>query len=262
MNTAPQTLDSVADGATPHHRRSREEVEALAKKFVAAPAEAVPAGSGPRLLVGLGAAGVALAAVLAWLAWPQPEAARPAAAEAPRATAEADQWRQKFEAERERKRRELAAGKEYLERIAAADGALLKDMTTRASQLDERAVATAAASASASERVPAPRDEPARVATAPAQPGAAPVSQPEPARPAPAATAGSQEVAQAPKSSCAIHVSELSSSGELTYQDVKRMQGTRLDAETGIVLTPPVPARGGRTVVFEVAPDGCVRVRK
>lgn len=260
MNTAARTLGSVADVAVPHHRRSREEVEALAKNFVAAPAEDALAISVPRVVVGVGIAGAVLVAALAWFAWPEPEAARPAVTVAPRATPEADQWRQKFEAERERKRRELAAGKEYLERIAAADSALMKDMTTRASQLAERTMAIPAASVA--EGVPTPRDVPARVAAAPAQPKAAAASQPEPAKPAPAAMAAPQEVAQAPRSSCAIHVSELSSSGKLTYQDVTRMKGARVDAGTGIVLTPPVPARGGRTVAFEVAPDGCVRVRK
>lgn len=261
MNTATQTLGSVTEIAAPHHRRSREEVEALAKNFIAAPAGSAPTVDGPRRIAVLGAAGAVLAATLAWLAWPEPEAVRRAVAEAPRATSEADQWRQKYEAERERKRRELAAGKEYLERIAAADSALLKDMTTRASQLAERAVVAPAASAPVAQGVPTPRDLPARAA-APAQPKAAPTSQPEPARPEPAASVASQEVAQAPKASCSIHVSELSSSGTLTYEQVTRMKGARLDAGTGIVLTPPVPARGGRTVMFEVAPDGCVRVRK
>jgi hypothetical protein len=260
MNTAAHALGSVEDVAAPHHRRSREEVEALAKNFVAAPAEDALAVSGPRVLAGLGVGGAVLAAALAWVAWPQSESVRPALAEAPRAAPEADQWRQKFEAERERKRRELAASKEYLERIAAADAALMKDMTTRASQIAERAAAMPAASVS--EAAPTPRDQPARVAAAPARPQAAAVSQPEPAKPAPAATTAPQEVAQAPKASCAIHVSELSSTGKLTYQDVARMKGARWDAGTGIVLTPPVPARGGRTVAFEVSPDGCVRVRK
>lgn len=270
MNTAAHALGSVVDA--PHHRRSREEVEALAKNFVAAPAEDGMAISVPRVLAGVGVAGAVLAAALAWVAWPDREVARPAVAEASRVNPEAEQWRQKFEAERERKRRELAASKEYLERIAAADAALMKDMTTRASQLAERAVRAPAASVA--EGVPTPRDEPVRVAAAPAkaaptvaapapaQPKVAPVPQPEPARPAPAAAAAPQEVAQAARSDCAIHVSELSSSGKLTYQDVTRMKGARVDPKSGHAFTPPVAAAGGRTVVFEVMPDGCVRVRK
>ncbi|MGH8482251.1 MAG: hypothetical protein ACRES8_07315, partial [Nevskiaceae bacterium] len=68
------------------------------------------------------------------------------------------------------------------------------------------------------------------------------------------------QVAQADPSECTIHVSELSKSGKLTYADVARMKGARLNDKTGSVYTPPVQAGGGRTVVFEVLPNGCVEV--
>jgi hypothetical protein len=283
MNTVNPTLDPAnpADhpesAAARHHKRSREEVEALAKNFVATPVEEVPPPPKPRTRVALAGAGVALLAVLAFVVWPRREAERAATtAEPSRATAEAEQWRQRYEAERERKRKELAGGKEYLERIAAADTALFKDMTERAQQLAERA---AAAPAPARESVPTPREEPAKVApkpaassSAPAETASSPAPAPAPApvkpappqevakaAPAPATTAPAATAAPAVKASCAIHVSELSSSGKLTYEAVKGMKGVRVDAN-GHVFTPPVAAGGGRTVVFEVMPDSCVRV--
>lgn len=268
MNPATQTLGSVADGATPHHRRSREEVEALAKNFVAAPTETPRAPAKPRTRVALAGAGVTVLALLVFMVWPQrEEIAHQAQPDSSRAAMEAEQWRQRYEAERERKRRELAAGNEYLERMAAADSALMKDMTSRADKLAARAAVAPSAAAAAG--VPTPREEPARarVAAAPVKPAptqsrAAPTSQPEAAKVAPTTAAAPSQVAQAPAASCSIHVSELSSSGKLTYQDVTRMKGARLDPETGYVLTPPVKAAGGRSVVFEVGPDGCVRVRR
>ncbi len=64
------------------------------------------------------------------------------------------------------------------------------------------------------------------------------------------------------KANCAMHVSALSASGKLTYEDVKRMRGARLDPASGKVRTPPVPGPGGREVIFEVTPDGCVKVKR
>ena len=67
-------------------------------------------------------------------------------------------------------------------------------------------------------------------------------------------------MAQADKASCQIHVSELTKSGKLTYADVKRMKGSRFDEKSGHVFTPPIQAAGGRSIVFEVFPNGCVLV--
>jgi len=279
MSTAnPTTTDGHFDPSHgPHHRRSREEMEALAKNFVATPAEAGPAAAKPIAKIAMAAGGVALLAIVALVAWPaKEEAARPAAQpEAARVAAEAEQWKQRFEAERERKRKELAAGKEYLERIAAADAALVGELAERAARLSERVEPAPAAASDAS--VPTPREEPARKASAvPSKPAAA-ASPPATTTasssaapktaPAQAPTTAPEQVAkaapatqEAPKSSCAIHVSELSSSGKLTYDAVMKMKGARLDESNGHVFTPPVKAAGGRTVVFEVMPDGCVRV--
>lgn len=278
MNTAtpPSSNGSTDPSGTPHHRRSREEVEALAKNFVATPVEDVAPviviKRPPRMALAAGVGAVVVIALAVGL-WPagkgEPEPARPA--ESSRASAEAEQWRQRLEAERERKRKELASGKEYLERMAAADAALVKDMGEQAARLAQRA-APAPAGADAP---PTPRES-TRTASAPSQPAPAP-SQPAsassaaasaPAKAAPAeqetakaapAESATQAVAQVDKASCSIHVSELSKSGKLTYADVKRMKGARLDDGTGNVFTPPVQV-AGRNVVFEVMPTGCVRM--
>jgi len=273
MNTATPTPNGSADSsATAQHRRSREEMEALAKSFVGTPTEEVlPVKSTARLaLVGGGAA--ALLAVLAVVFWPKAkdEAAVRNQAEAGRAAAEAEQYRQRFEAERERKRQELASGKDYLERMAQADAALMKDLSESAGALAERAARAPAPAPSdqpptpraasakpvPAKAAPAPAQTTATASAAPAKPAPAPASETPKAEPAAAAP---QEVAQVDKSECSIHVSELSKSGKLTYADIKRMKGARIDEETGNVLTPPVQA-GGRTVVFEVFPTGCVQL--
>lgn len=266
MSTVMTPNDSAQHA--PHHRRSREEVEALAKNFVGAPAE-----EAPKSRIGLfGAVGgglIALALVVA-VALPDRQAAEPAraTAEQSRAAAEAEAMRQRFEAERERKRKELAASSAYMEKMAAADAQLMKDMSAQAEVLASRVAAKPAAAA---ESEPTPRDATASkpaptpattTASAPAK--AAPVTTAaatqEPAKAQPAAAAPTQ-VAQVDKSQCSIHVSELSKSGKLTYADVARMKGARLDPDSGNVFTPPVQA-GGRTVIFEVMPTGCVRLTR
>ena len=278
--------DALAEtAARQHHRRSREEVEALAKNFVATPVEAAPAPAKPRVRLVLAAGGAMLLTVLAFSAWPEREATPPGPAETARPVTEAEQWRQRYEAERERKRQELASGQEYLQRIAAADNALLNDMTARAENLAGRSVAVA--SAPASGQVPTPREEPAKAANAvpatapskapanssqsattgvgtPPKPASAPAPAPQQqvAKAAPAEPAPPVTVQAAPVASCSIHVSELSSSGKLTYADVARMKGARVDTRTGHVFTPPVQAAGGRTVIFEVMPSGCVRLAR
>ena len=274
-------------GHAAHHRRSREEVEALAKNFVATPPEdAAPAKSSRTMLMaGVGGAVVLAGVVVAFFALSSPDKAARPAAENNRAVAEVEELRQRMEAERERQRKELAAGQEYLQRIAASDAAVLKDMTAQADKLADRAERPSVAAPAKAEGLPTPRDE-TRTASAPAKPAptttasaapatttAAPQQKPAAAPPkaAPATTTATTQaapapaqattVAQADPSSCTIHVSELSSSGKLTYEDVKRRKGARMDDE-GHVFLPPVQAAGGRTVVFEVRPDGCVRARR
>jgi len=273
MSTANATAPDVPldPSHTPHHRRSREDMEALAKNFVATPVQEAPARVKPYVKIALAAGGVALLAVVAIVAWPsREEAARPAQSEANRAAAEVEQLRQRLEAERERKRQELTAGKEYLERIAAADAALVSEVSDRAQNLAER---TAAAAPVPSSELPTPREELARTQrSAPAKAATATTPTPPPTSAAPA-SAPPQQVAKAapveaapaeapPKADCAIHVSELSANGKLTYADITRMKGVRLDEATGHAFTPPVKAAGGRTMVFEVMPDGCVRVAR
>ena len=285
MNTATPTPNGSAE--TPHHRRSREEVEALAKNFVATPVEEIVPPKPQQRMAMIVAGAVAVVAILAVVFWPKSRTeAERAQADTARAAAAADaeQWQKRFEAERERKRQELAMGKEYMDRMAAADAALVKDIGEQAARLAERAAALPAAS---SDAPPTPRSETrtARPAPAPSQPApaatqaptqtasAAPAkpapSQPAPAqaapqeapKPAPAADP-TQEVAQADKASCQIHVSELTKSGKLTYDDVKKLKGARFDEATGHVFTPPIQAAGGRSMIFEVMPNGCVKVRR
>jgi hypothetical protein len=277
MNTDSSTPNGSAEpsSAATHTRRSREEMEALAKNFVGTPTEEViPVKSTARLAL-MGGGAVALLAVMAVVFWPKAgkdEAAARNQAEAGRAAAEAEQYRQRFEAERERKRQELASGKDYLERMAAADAALMKDLSDSAGALAERAARAPAPAPS--DTPPTPRDAsakpaPAKATAAPAPSATAPTTTASaaPAKTAPAAetpkaepgAAPPQEVAQVDKSQCSIHVSELSKSGKLTYADIKRMKGARVDEDTGNVFTPPVQT-GGRTVIFEVFPTGCVQL--
>jgi hypothetical protein len=268
MSTVMTPIESQP--ATPHHRRSREEVEALAKNFVAAPVEGAAAAKSRIPLLAAAAGGVIALTVIAFVAMPgKPAAESPRATpEQSRAAAEAEALRQRFEAERERKRKELAASSAYMEKMAAADAQLLKDMSSQAEMLASRAAARPAPA----ESEPTPREATARpvpaptttAASAPAKSAPAPTTTAaatqEPAKAQPAAAAPVQ-VAQVDKSACSIHVSELSKSGKLTYADVARMKGARLDSDTGNVFTPPVQA-GGRSVVFEVMPTGCVRVAR
>ncbi len=281
MNTDSPTPNGSAESssAATHARRSREEMEALAKNFVGTPTEEpiLPAKPSARLAIMGGGAAALVAVVLAVVFWPKAgkdEAVARNPAETSRAAAEAEQYRQRFEAERERKRQELASGKDYLERMAAADAALMKDLSDSAGALAERAARAPAPAPAPSDQPPTPRDTSAKPAAAKAAPAPAPAqttpattASAAPAKPAPAAetpkaepaAAAPAEVAQVDKSECSIHVSELSKSGKLTYADVKRMKGARIDEDTGNVFTPPVQT-GGRTVIFEVFPTGCVQL--
>ena len=280
MNTATATpMDSVPTSAEYRlHRRSREEVEVLAKNFIATPAADAPAPVQRRTNLAFATGGIVLAALLVILAWPEAESEvqRPAA-DTSRAAAEAEQWRARYEAERERKRRELQAGSDYLAKMAAAESAVLKEMGARASRLtaEPEAAEPASARPAPQSSEPTPRDAPAPaprrtapVATASSAPAPA-ASQPQPAdaKPAPVdaaqdkSTTAAPPVAVAAAPQCKLHVSQLSSSGTLTYDDVKRMKGVRV-VGGGDVLTPPIALDDGRRVTFQVAPDGCMKWRR
>lgn len=263
-----QDLPHSGEESAPR-RRNREELEQLAAEFVNSRIhlrEPAPRPLPKRPLAAAG--GVAVLLLGAWLLWPGDDA-RPAR-EAASALAEADARARRLEADRERQRLQLQQSRDYSARMAAADRALLGEMTARAQGLAARADGPAGAVARAS---PAPADEPTPKGPAPsAQAGPVPVmdaaappapakSEPAQAGPAPGATAAAAP-AQVAAASCGIHVSELSASGKLTYADVARMKGARTDAATGHVFTPPVDAGRGRSVVFEVMPTGCVRVAR
>ncbi len=273
--------------ATPHHRRTREEVENLAKNFVATPVEDVPPQAKPRQRLMLAAGGsvalLVLVVLVALVLSPgRQESARPEQADAARAAAEAEQWRQRYEAERERKRQELKAGSDYMAKMAAADSTLVKEMAGRAAQLTAEPEAPAepapvraqkprSAEPTPRETEPTPRTTTQTAVAAPApapapapaavQPAAseptAPAAAPAEKKTAPAAEPAT--VASAP--SCKQHVSQLSASGTLTYADIARMKGARTDGR-GHVFTPPVMLDDGRRVIFEVMPDGCMKWRR
>lgn len=270
-----------ADAAAKPQRRNRDELEALAAEFVNSrihvrprPPRRMPQLSQlPKPVLAAGAAGLVVAmAVLAWVLWPA--GADEPVREAVPVVNEAELWTRRLEAERERKRAELQRSREYLEKMAAVDGALLNDMTAHAQTLAARAEAAPepAAAAPASPGVttePTPKTTlakatPARPAPEPATgtPAQAPPQQVAKAAPMPApsapATSDARPTAAAAAPKCGIHVAELSSSGKLTYADVARMKGARTD-DRGHVFTPPLMA-AGRPVVFDVSPDGCVRV--
>ena len=268
--TAAGPISDDSSAQARRARRDRDEIEALASKFIAGQANAEPATS--RMpVVGALAAGVAAFAVLIWVLWPE-EAPTPQSRAAATAASEVAGWQQGFEARRERKRKELESGADYLSRAAAADAALMNEMSERAEALAKRAAVVRPAPAKpapaqvAAKGEPTPRTDgaapaPAVVASAaPTQihPEAAAVPKAEP--PAAQAQAAPAAAAQVASANCSIHVADLSASGTLTYDAVARMKGARVDGSTGHVFTPPVKARGGRTVVFEVMPDGCVSI--
>ena len=208
MNPTDALQDPPLAGDAPAPpRRNRAELEQLAAEFVnsrihiRAPA---PRPLPKRPLAA--AAAVLLLALGAWRVWPDDDVTPVREAVA---VADNGDYARRLEAERERQRLQLQRSREYLARMAAADRALLGEMTARARSLPE----------------------------------------------APSA------LAQVAAATCGIHVSELSKSGKLTYADVTRMKGAKLDPDTGNVLTPPVQA-GSRTVVFEVMPTGCVRLTR
>lgn len=267
MSTIPTAIhdQSLDTGAKAPQRRKREELEALAAEFVNSKIHVKQPARRPSPAL-LGGAAAALFALLGWLLWPQADVTS-VRDDSAAAAVEAEAWAKRLEAERERKRRELQSSRDYLAKMAASDSALLADMTSRAQALEKRAdAAPAPGSGEPTPRTaePTPRAEPAAAAAAPARQDAPPATTasaaPASAAPAPAAQPQAQ-VAQAAPASCTIHVSELSGSGKLTYADVARMKGTRTDGR-GHLFTPPVTAANGRTVVFEVMPNGCVRIAR
>lgn len=267
--------------APSHHRRSREEVETLAKNFVGTPAEELPSAKGSRNLLIVSGAGALVLIASAIAIFTSSSGGKEARvnADAERVAAEAKEWAARLEAEKERKRKELEAGSDYLNRIAAADAALVKEMSSQAEMLTRRVAAASAPADSeptpreaprATTSAPTPAPAPTTVASTQSPKPAAAAPAPAPAQQQPVATqtaaaqpAASQsapvQVAQADKGQCEIHVSELSKSGKLTYADVAKMKGARLNDKSGTVQTPPVNA-GGRSVVFEVFPNGCVQI--
>lgn len=264
-STVGTAYDLPASPARHAPRRNREELEALAAEFVNSKLVVrTPEPTWLRkplpkpLVAALGAAGgAALIGLLAAVFWPS--AQETTAVTAGPGAVEAELWAQRLEQQRERKRQELERSRQYLAKMAAADSALVGEMSSRAQGLAARADRPASrpvdeptpkstsqpAPAFAAEHKPAPQ-----AAVAPAQ---VPAQAPAKAAPAPARVAAAAQ--------CNIHVSELSSSGKLTYADVARMKGTRTNA-AGHVFTPPLKAADGRTVVFEVMPSGCVRVER
>lgn len=278
MNSTDLLQDLSLSGEAPTpRRRNREELEQLAAEFVNSRIHIRQPAPRPRPRMPLAVAGGLVAAVLAlgaWLWWPD-DAPTPVA-EASSAVMPGEAPVRRLEAERERQRVQLQQSRDYLARMAAADSALLGEMTARAhglaARVDEPVAPVARVSpAQTGEPTPkgpaplaAPEPAPATV-TAAAAPPQVPTTDPaavdaargEPARGTTAASAPPPVAA----ASCGIHVSELSASGKLTYADVARMKGARTDA-AGHVFTPPVDAGRGRSVVFEVMPSGCVRVAR
>jgi hypothetical protein len=269
--------------APTQRRRRREELELLAAEFVNSRIHVrqPPRRQLPKAAMAA-AGGVLVVAALAWLLWPT-GAAEPQRDAAP-AVNENEAWARRLEAERERQRLQLQQSRDYLAKMAAADSALLGEMTARAQGLAARAdvaptAPTAAAHSFASRPQsgePTPKTGgPAPVAvtvTATPAPAKAQAEEPAPTRtesartePARSEPARAQPVASptgVAAASCGIHVSELSASGKLTYADVARMKGARTESTTGHVFTPPVDAGRGRNVVFEVMPNGCVRIAR
>ncbi len=282
MSEPPDSPDSP-DSPARRARRSREEIEALAKDFTAAPGAVVTVRGMSWIM--LAVLGVGVLGAVIWLLLPTSEPVRDRAALAP--APDVTLWKQKLEAERERAKKKQG-GSDYFARTAAAEGAMLRDLTASAERLanvaesvppppvGRRAEAAPAAKASApaaSAAAPAtvqkPAPVPGQAASAPAEhrTAAPSASAPEPAPATAAASAApAPTAARAPPSAeevakCRIHVSELSSSGKLTHADIARMKGAHVDERTGHAFTPPIALKG-RTVVFDVAPNGCVTIAR
>src|SRR5689334_8682002 len=223
-------------GATPsevHPKRSREEIERLARKFVTAHRTltiTIPALRRNKAMQAIGSATAVVAILgLAVFFWPRDQ--RTERMQDP-ALAQVLELQKRAEEERARAQQELDSSKEYMARIAAADAARLKDMQERAEALAESAEPEPAA-ASKKAAAPAPSTKVAVASSTPAN-----------------------------ASGCRIHVSQLSGDGKLTYEQVKAMPGARFDPNTSRVFTPPVKTAGGKSVIFEILPTGCVQLAR
>lgn len=253
-------------------RRSREELESLAKDL-AGDSEAAPATG--MSMTSLAIIAVGLFAGLAWLLAPR-EPVKDRAATIPPAIA---QLQQKLEADRERARKQQGGGG-YLERSAAADAAALKDLAASARRLAQAVEAPPppqpkAAARAGHDEASAPKTEtPSATSESLPKSEPAPIQAPRKSRAAaaapgdetnpPAANASaspSSPATETASAQCRLHVSQLSSNGKLTYDDVLRMNGARVRKSTGHVVTPPIDVNG-RPVAFDIAPNGCVTVER
>ena len=219
-------------GTTPsevHPKRSREEIERLARKFVTAHRTltmTIPALRRNKAMQAIGSA-TAVVAILGLAVFFWPRSQRTERMQDP-ALAQVIELQKRAEEERARAQQELASSKEYMARIAAADAARLKDMQEHA-----EALAEAAEPAAPKATAPAPSTKVAAASSTPAN-----------------------------ASGCRIHVSQLSGDGKLTYEQVKAMPGARFDPTTSRVFTPPVKTAGGKSVIFEILPTGCVQLAR
>lgn len=244
-------------------RRSREEVE---QDLVGAPAPAPTRSFSLAPWIGIGL--VVLVTVL-WLLSPRPEIVRDKGG----MSADVYALQRKLAADKERAKRMQSSG-DFMDRMAARDAQILGDLASRAAKLVQIA--------DVSEAPAAPARKPAKPAVPPpvqstrakpeTKPEAAPETSPAPPSPttvasaAPATASSSSNVPSAQETSarpaqCKLHVSELSSSGKLTYDDIAAMKGSRKVGGAGHVLTPPVKVND-REVTFDVAPNGCVTVAR
>ena len=268
----PPVRESIARVAV--RQRSRGELEVLADKFVHgnAPEAVIEPARWPTAWIA-GAAGlfIVVSGVLigTWLNGGD-DAARSAQMPATEAKAAlVDDWATKLEAERQKQRVQMERSRQYMEKLAAVEAAAQADFQQRAAVL---VAASTPESRSADE--PKPIDETPGAAPSPIAQAQAPFvaaakpaesrAQPaETANPAPPAATPAPQPAQtiASAHTCKMHVSELSSSGTLTYEAVARIKGARVDQGSGIVTLPPVDVPGRGAMIFTVKPDGCVRYR-
>lgn len=266
------TNDPAPISGTPRRvkRRSREELKNLAKDFAGDTGAAPASGMS---MTSLAIIAVGLLAGLAWLLAPR-EPVKERVATVPPAIA---QLQQKLEADRERARKQQGGGG-YLERSAAADAAALKDLAASARRLAEAVEAPPqpkAAARAGHDEASAPKTEtPSATSGSLPKSEPAPVQAPRESRAAAAAPGGETNppatnastsplspATETASAQCRLRVSQLSSNGKLTYDDVLRMKGARVREKTGHVFTPPIDVNG-RLVVFDIAPNGCVTVER
>ena len=226
-----------------HHGRRHWDHKVLAEQWVSPQR----AGGDDRLWLGLSAlgVGVALMGAVIWVMrspTPAPAAAAVVAATAAPASPAPPSAQQASEARIQKMRDEQIA---FLSKLAS-------HMEAEPAKPQPAPAPNKAAAASAA----APQSKPV---SKPAAPAPAPTLVAK-ASPAPATPAATAVVAAAPAAACKLRVSDLSASGKLTYDAVSRMQGAVKDPTSGVVRLPPVEMDGGRSVVFDVRPNGCVEM--